>query len=247
MRKLLITALLTMGIGTFAHAAEFNPEQRQEVESIIRDYLVGHPELLREMSDLLQQKEKLAEEELQKGGLAKHAEQVFRDKGDYVAGNPKGDVTMVEFFDYNCGWCKKGMPEVLGLLDDDKELRLVLKEFPIFGEDSDYAAKAAIAAGVQGKYWELHLAMLGHEGKITKPSVDELAAGLGLDMAQLKIDMESSTTIDLLDRNRELAGALAINGTPAFVIDDKLIPGYLPKEELAAAINEVRKKGCSLC
>ncbi len=247
MRNLLIAALVFVGAGSFAQAAEFNPDQRQEMESIIKDYLLAHPELLREMSDLLQNKEKLAEEEQRKSGLVQRADQVFRDKGDFVAGNPNGNVTMVEFFDYNCGWCKKGLPEVLSLLESDKELRFVLKEFPIFGEDSDYAAKAAIAAGSQGKYWELHVAMLGYEGKITKPIVDELATAQGLDMERLAKDMESPGTADLLSRNRELASALAINGTPAFVIDDKLVPGYLPKDDLAASISETREKGCSLC
>ncbi len=247
MRNPLIAALMFVGVGSFAQAAEFNPDQRQEMESIIKDYLLAHPELLREMSDLLQNKEKLAEEEQRKGGLARHADQVFRDEGDFVAGNPRGNVTMVEFFDYNCGWCKKGLPEVLSLLESDKELRFVLKEFPIFGEDSEYAAKAAIAAGAQGKYWELHVAMLSHEGKITKSTVDELAAAQGLDMEKLRKDMDLPATAELLSRNRELASALAINGTPAFVIDDKLVPGYLPKDELAASINETREKGCSLC
>jgi protein-disulfide isomerase len=247
MRNLLIAALMFAGAGSFAQAAEFNADQRQEMESIIKDYLLAHPELLREMSDLLQNKEKLAEEELRKGGLARYADQVFRDKGDFVAGNPKGNVTMVEFFDYNCGWCKKGLPEVLSLLESDKELRFVLKEFPIFGEDSEYAAKAAIAAGAQGKYWELHVAMLSHEGKIVKSTVDELAAAQGLDMERLRKDMDSPATAELLNRNRELASALAINGTPAFVIDDKVVPGYLPQNELAASIGETREKGCTLC
>jgi protein-disulfide isomerase len=247
MRNLLLAVLMIVAFGSHTQAAAFTPDQRQEMEAIIKDYLLRHPELLREMSDLLQNREKLAEEEQRKSSLAQRADQVFRDKGDFVAGNPKGNVTMVEFFDYNCGWCKKGLPEVLSLLESDKELRFVLKEFPIFGEDSDYAAKAAIAAGSQGKYWQLHVAMLGYEGKITKSIVDELAAAQGLDMEKLTKDMDSPGTADILSRNRELASALAINGTPAFVIDDKLVPGYLPKDELAASINETREKGCSLC
>ena len=97
-----------------------------------------------------------------------NADAIFRSPHDYVAGNPEGDVTMVEFFDYNCGWCKKGLPEVVSLIEQDKNLRVVLKEFPIFGGDSDYAAKAALAAKKQGKYWELHTALLGHEGKVTR-------------------------------------------------------------------------------
>jgi protein-disulfide isomerase len=247
-RTLLLSILVLWGLGFTVHAAEFNEGQRKEMESIIRDYLLANPDLLREMGQLLEQKERLAEDAQRKGALVSNADQIFRDGTDFVAGNPNGKVTMVEFFDYNCGWCKKGFSEVLALIESDKDLRFVLKEFPIFGGDSDYAAQAAIAASKQGKYWDLHVAMFSHEGKVTKEIVDELAAALGIDMARLKKDMESPETAGILERNRNLAQSLAINGTPAFIIDDKLVPGYLPKTELASAINDVRAKGgCSLC
>ncbi len=245
---IVLFSAMMLGLFPAANAAEFNDGQRQEMESIIKDYLLSHPEILQEMSQILEQKQKQAEDEQRKDGLVKNADQIFRDKADFVAGNPDGKVTMVEFFDYNCGWCKKGFPEVMSLLDTDKDLKFVLKEFPIFGEDSEYAAKAAIASGKQGKYWDLHRAMFSHEGKITKDSVDEIAAGIGLNMNQLKKDMKDPALTEILERNRALAQSLAINGTPAFIIDDKLVPGYLPKAELATAINEIRAKGgCSLC
>jgi protein-disulfide isomerase len=248
LKTLLLSILVLWSLGSTANAAEFNDGQRKEIESIIKDYLLANPEILQEMSQTLEQKQKLAENEQRKGALVANAAQIFRDKTDYVAGNPKGNVTMVEFFDYNCGWCKKGFPEVLSLLEADKDLRFVLKEFPIFGEDSEYAARAAIAAIKQGKYWDLHMAMFKHGGKIAKDSVDEIAAGLGLNMDQLKKDMDDPATAEILVRNRNLAESLAINGTPAFIIDDRLVPGYLPKAELASAINDVRAKGgCSLC
>ena len=251
MRAAIWTVLFSammLGLVPAANAVEFNDGQRREMETIIKDYLLSHPEILQEMSQILEQKQKQAEDEQRKDGLVKNADQIFRDKADFVAGNPDGKVTMVEFFDYNCGWCKKGFPEVMSLLDTDKDLKFVLKEFPIFGEDSEYAAKAAIASGKQGKYWDLHRAMFSHEGKITKDSVDEIAAGIGLNMNQLKKDMKDPALTEILERNRALAQSLAINGTPAFIIDDKLVPGYLPKAELATAINEIRAKGgCSLC
>ena len=247
-RSLLLSMLMLWSVCSAGSAAEFSNGQRKEMETIIRDYLLSNPELLRDMSQLLEQKEKLAEEQQRKGALVANADQIFRDKADFVAGNPDGKVTMVEFFDYNCGWCKRGFPEVVSLIELDKDLRFVLKEFPIFGEDSEYAARAAIAAIKQGKYWDLHMAMFQHEGKIAKDSVDEIAAGIGLNMDQLKKDMDDPATQEILVRNRNLAQSLAINGTPAFIIDDRLVPGYLPKAELATAINEVRAKGgCSLC
>jgi protein-disulfide isomerase len=248
LRTILFSFLLLGALGLAARAAEFSDGQRKEIEAIIKDYLLANPEVLKDMSQILEQKEKLAEEEMRKGALASNADQIFRDGKDFAYGDPKAKVTMVEFFDYNCGWCKKGFPEVLSLIEADKDLRFVLKEFPIFGEDSEYAARAAIAAKKQGKYWQLHVAMFEHEGKIAKDSVDEIAAGLGLDMDQLKKDMEDSATAEILVENRNLAQALAINGTPAFIIDDRLVPGYLPRSDLASAIDAVRAKGgCSLC
>ena len=248
LRTLLLSMLVLWSLGFTANAAEFNDGQRREIETVVKNYLLAHPELLREMMQILDQKEKLAEEEQRKDGLVKNADRIFRDKSDYVAGNPKGNVTMVEFFDYNCPWCKRAFPEVMALLDEDKELKFVLKEFPILGPDSEYAAKAAIAAGKQGKYLEMHTAMYQHEGKVTNEVVDEIAAGLGLNMDQLKKDMDDPEAAKIIARNRELAQALAINGTPAFIIDDKLSPGYLPKAELTDVINEVRAKGgCALC
>ena len=169
--------MLLWGFGFTANAAEFNDGQRKEMEAIIRDYLLANPDLLREMGQLLEQKEKLAEDQQRKGALVSNADQIFRDGTDFVVGNPNGKVTMVEFFDYNCGWCKRGFPEVLALIEGDKDLKFVMKEFPIFGGDSDYAAQAAIAANKQGKYWDLHVAMMSHEGKITKETVDEIADG----------------------------------------------------------------------
>jgi protein-disulfide isomerase len=180
--------------------------------------------------------------------LTANADAIFRSPHDHVAGNPKGDVTLVEFFDYNCGWCKKGFPEVVDLIGQDKNLRVVLKEFPIFGGDSDYAAKAALAANKQGKYWELHTALFSHEGKVTKEFVDEAARELGLDLAKLKADMESPEVAQVIADNQALAQSLAINGTPAFIIDTHVTPGYLPAPELLASIQQVRESGgCKLC
>ena len=131
LRTLLLSILLLWGFGIAASAAEFSDIQRKEMEAIIRDYLLANPDLLREMSQLLEQKEKLAEDELRKGALVSNANQIFRDGTDFVVGNPNGKVTMVEFFDYNCGWCKRGFPEVLSLIEEDKDLKFIMKELPI--------------------------------------------------------------------------------------------------------------------
>lgn len=249
-RRLRFTAAAVILAMPLPAAAEqgFSDAQKKEIGEIVREYLLANPEILLDVSRELESRQKQAETEQRETALKAHAEAIFRSPHDYVAGNPDGDVTMVEFFDYNCGWCKKGLSEVLNLIEQDKNLRVVLKEFPIFGGDSDYAAKAAIAAKKQGKYWELHTALFSHEGKVTKEVVDETAAAKGLDMAKLKADMESPEVAQLIADNQALAQSLAINGTPAFVIDTHLTPGYLPADELMAAIQEVRSSGgCKLC
>ena len=226
----------------------FNDKQRTEIGQIVRQYLLDNPELLLEVSKELEIRQKAEEDKKREGALAANAEALFKSPNDLVAGNPEGDVTMVEFFDYNCSWCKKGLPEVLSLVEKDKNLRLVMKEFPIFGGDSDYAAQAALASKAQGKYWEFHLAMLGHEGKLTRENVDEIAKAQGLDLEKLKADMQAPAITEIIAANQKLAQDLNITGTPAFVIDRTVVPGYLPVDGLMAAINEVRASGgCKLC
>ncbi len=247
LRAALVSASLLL-LPAGAVAAEFNDQQRKEIGEIVREYLLQHPEVMLEVSQELEKRQQADEEKKRNDAVMSNAEEIFRHKGDLVAGNPAGDITMVEFFDYNCSWCKKGLPEVLSLIEEDKKLRLVMKEFPIFGEDSEYAARAALASAAQGKYWQFHVALLGHEGKLGKADVDAVAAAQGLDMAKLKADMDKPEIVDRIARNQKLAKELAINGTPAFIIDRKVIPGYLPKRGLASAIAEIRNEGgCTVC
>ena len=249
--KYLRSALLALSIAACpatVMAGTFDAAQQKEIGEIIRAYLLENPEILIEVSKELELRQQASETEKRGGALKAHAKDIFHSEADLVAGNPDGDVTLVEFFDYNCGWCKKGMSEVLSLIKEDPKLRLVMKEFPIFGGDSDYAAMAALASRKQDKYWEFHLALLGHDGKVTRESVDEIAAAQGLDLEKLQADMKDPAIAATLQRNRELAGLLSISGTPAFIIDTEIVPGYLPKDGLMAAVNKVRETGgCKLC
>ena len=249
----LSTALLSLFLATSAlsmpaNAQSFTDQQKGELNEIIRGYLLEHPEILREMSTKLEQNEKRAEETARIDALNSQTAAVFKNAGDAVVGNPKGDVTIVEFMDYNCGWCKKSMSEVTALVEKDPNLKVIFKEFPIFGEHSEYAARGALAAEKQGKYWPLHIAMFSHEGQVTKDVVDQLATEQGLDMVKFKKDMTDKTVIDTIAANYDLAKALQLNGTPAFIIDTKVVPGYLPLDGLEAAISDVRKNGgCKIC
>lgn len=246
-RFIFAAGLVALTIFSPASAESFSDDQKAEMGEIIRGYLMENPELLREMAAKLEANDKAAEESQRSSALLTSKDEIFRSAGDATVGNPKGDVTVVEFLDYNCGWCKKSMSEVSTLLKSDPNLKFVFKEFPIFGEHSEYAARAALAAKNQGKYWELHQAMFSQEGKITTEIVDQLAEGLGLDMAKLKADIESKEIGERIAANMQLGKNLAINGTPAFIIDDKVYGGYLPLDSMAEAVTAVRANGCKLC
>jgi protein-disulfide isomerase len=243
----LAASLATLMFFAPASAGSFDDAQKLELEEIIRGYLMSNPEILREMATQLEAKDKVAEETLRSKSLLTFKDELFRTAADPTIGNPKGNVTIVEFMDYNCGWCKKSMAEVQTLLKADPELKVVFKEFPIFGEHSEYASRAALAAAKQGKYWELHQALFSQEGQVTTDIVNQLAEGLGLDMAKLTTDIESKEIGEHIAANMQLGKNLAINGTPAFVIDDQVYGGYLPLDGMTQAVAEVRAAGCKLC
>ena len=246
--RLMAICVAVAVVGASAYAAGFNDEQKNEIGSIVREYLLNNPELLREVMQELEKKETAEDAARVKVSLKDNADQIFRSSQDLVAGNPNGKVTMVEFFDYNCGYCKRAMPDVMRMVEEDKDLKLVLKEFPILGPGSLVAAKAALASKKQGKYWDFHLAMLGREGHVEADTVMEVAQSVGLDVQKLKADMESEEIGKILEANMSLAQKLGIQGTPAFIIDETLIPGAIGYEALASSVKQVRDQGgCKLC
>lgn len=241
-------ALVVLMAASPAPAATLDEQQKQEIQDLVRAYLLEHPEILREMSANLEAKERAAEEETRSKTLVENAAAIFKSPADPVAGNPSGDVTVVEFMDYNCSWCKKGVNEVASLVEADKNVKVIFKEFPIFGAGSEFAARAAMAASRQGKYWELHRALFGHDGPVTEEVTRQLAADLGLDMARLDTDMKDEAITKAMADTQALAVSMQINGTPAFIVDDKVFPGFVPKEHLLSAIADVRNNGgCKYC
>lgn len=251
MRKFLTTvsaALFALSISFPAFADSFSDAQKGNIETIVRQYLLANPEILQEMANKLDEKSKLAEATQRESALKAKSAEIFHNPADAVVGNIKGDVTVVEFFDYNCGWCKKSVSEMQALIGKDKNVRVVMKEFPIFGPGSEYAAKAALASVRQNKYWAFHQALFASESKVTPEVVDQIAGEQGLDVPKLKIDMNDAAILANVRKNQELAQALAITGTPGFVIDDQLVPGYTPLENLESMIAKVRSGGgCKVC
>ena len=215
--------------------ADLDATDRATLNSIIEDFIRNNPKVLRDTLIALAARE---EAERKQTGLAK----VRDDQGDPVMGNANGTITLYEFSDYNCGYCKRVFEPIQQLVRDNPDVRLVIKEFPILSQSSLVAAKAAIAAEMQGKFGDYHIAMMTYRGQITDAVVMRMAAQAGVDIEQLKSDMESSKTMAIIQRTREAAAALEINGTPGLVVGDTVVPGAIGLDELIKLIAEERNK-----
>lgn len=222
--------------------AEFRPDQKQAIQGIIRDYLMNHPEVLIEALQRAEAKLKSDAGEKPKQALVARRNEIFDDPQTPVGGNPKGDVTLVEFFDYRCPYCKRMYPTLLELLAADRKLRIAYKEWPILGPVSVTAARAALAAHLQGKYEAFHNPMMAATGEVTEDTVYRIAGSVGLDLERLKRDMASPQIDAALKANLDLASALDIHGTPTFVIGDQVVPGAIDLSAIEDLVAGARRK-----
>jgi protein-disulfide isomerase len=230
-------------------SAAFTDEQKKVIGEIVKDYLTKNPEVLVEVQSALEAKLEKEQGEKLKTFMSENAKDIYRNPDSTVAGDPNGDITVVEFFDYNCGYCKRGLSQVQKLIQTDKKIRFVFKELPILSKGSEETARAALAAKRQSKYWEFHQAMLTIKGQSNEASSLKAAEALGLDMAKFKTDMASDAVKEELGKMKELAKKMGINGTPHFLVGDKSIPGA-PEDlhdQLEAMVSEFRKAGCPAC
>lgn len=213
------------GVAWAEHKAK-SPAQL-EMEETIHQYLIDHPEVIVEVLRILRQREQAAESERLRASLAAHREALLNDPTSPVFGNPDGDVTLVEFFDYHCTYCKRSLDDVNAIIESDPGVRVVYKEFPVLGPDSVVAARAALASRKQDpdKYFAFHNAMMSSRGRLTEPRIMDIAAEIGFDTERLKTDMAAPDVEETIQRNLALAEALGIGGTPTFIIGDELIPG----------------------
>jgi len=237
-----------------ADTTSVSPEQKKQFETIIHDYLLSNPEVLMEASQALQAKQQLAQQSEAKSAIVQNVDQLLTEKLA-VAGNPKGNVTIIEFFDYQCGHCKSMRQIMTDLVNKDSNVRVVYKEFPIFGKTSEVAAKGALAAGMQGKYIPMHDALLKTEKHMNDEEVIAVAKSLGLNVEKLKADMESKAVTEELAANRVLAEKLHLMGTPAFVVlatpagkfkagsETAFIPGGTSAEALQALVVKAAAAG----
>ncbi|MBD24503.1 MAG: hypothetical protein CMG46_05795 [Candidatus Marinimicrobia bacterium] len=219
----------------------FSNNQREELKVLVREYILENPEIISEAIMALQVREERAKSEKQAQALTVHKTALLNPTEGTIIGNPDGDITVVEFFDYNCGYCKSMVPAIQEILEEDKNLRMVMKEFPILGQGSLIAARAALASHEQGKYEELHMALLSHKGPLNQQSVIKIANSIGIDVSKLVEDMKNPKINDVLAKNMALAQDLGIEGTPALVIGDTLVPGAIGKNRLLELIADARK------
>jgi len=240
----LLFAALLAGAAPATAAEPLSPAQKEAVEAIVRDYLRAHPEAILEALEELQQRTEAEQQERARQSLVDRRNELHNDPATPIAGNPKGDVTLVEFFDYRCGYCKSVSVTVAEVVRQDGNVRLVLKEFPILGPASVTASRAALAAWTldRSKYMAFHNAMMANPGNLTESRVLQLAAGQGLDTDKLSKAMAAPEIDAALQRNLDLAKSLDISGTPGFVIGDRVVPGAIGADDLKSLIAEARRK-----
>ncbi len=227
-----------------AMAQNLTPDQSRQVEDIVRRVIKENPRVILEAIEDLRKQEEAAQKSKAMAALKAKARDIQRDPNAPVAGNPQGDVTVVEFFDYRCPYCKAGHERLKQVVTKDGKIRLVLKEFPILGPESVFAARAALAAHRQDpkKYYGFHDALLSSKERLTNDLTLKIAATAGIDVERLKKDMAAPEISRMLEANADLAEELGINGTPAFIIGDALAPGALDAPALEKMIAEARAK-----
>jgi protein-disulfide isomerase len=236
-------AALLAGFSAHASAADkeagLSDIQKSEVQQVIKEYLRENPELIIEALQSYQQKQQEQSMSAAKEKIGQYQAQLMA-KGLPSAGNPDGDVTVIEFFDYNCGYCKKAIEDIKHVLETDKNVRFVFFDMPILSPSSQEAAKWAHAAHVQGKYFEFHTALMEHTGGLDEKVLADIAKKTGLDVEKARKDAQDPALESTLQKDVQMAHDIGIQGTPGFVIGGQLYPGYLGEEGLTKAIEDAR-------
>jgi protein-disulfide isomerase len=233
-----------------ARAQNFSDSQRGEIEKIVKEYLIAHPEVLEEASAELEKRKQAAEADKAKAEIASHKQTLFYSPRQVTIGNAQGDVTLVEFFDYNCGYCKRALTDLTTIMKQDPKLRVVLKEFPVLGPGSVEAARVAVAVRMQDsgkKYFDFHQRLLGGRGQADLAHALAAAKDAGFDMARLQRDMNSDEVKASIEENMKLAEALSLNGTPSYVVGSEVVVGAVGLDALKQKVNMARcgKAECS--
>jgi len=240
----------TLASPVAAQTPMFNDDQRKAIGEITREYLLKNPEVLQDMMAELERRNAEAQARSQAEVLSAEKDKIFNSPHDYVVGNPQGDVTLVEFLDYNCPYCKKAVGDVKALIKADPKLRVVLKELPVLGPPSLEASRVALAAKQQLKIdrlLEYHTRLMESRGQVDGEKAKAVAKDMGLNMVQLEKDIETAGGRGVIEATGMLAEKLGITGTPGFVLGDQVIAGAVGVDPLQQAISNVRRCGKAKC
>lgn len=240
---------VTLPVRAAAEELTISDANRKEIESIIRSYLIENPEILVEAQQALEARQAAEQRDIQRAVIAAAGDDLFDSEHDGLIGNPEGSITIVEFFDYNCGYCKRALDDMQAMVEADKDLRFVMKEFPILGEDSQKAhmVSQALIALAPEKYAEFHQKLLGSRGRATEEKAMEIATGMGLEEASLREAMKDPQIIATFRKTYDLANKLSITGTPSYVVGDEVVFGALGRDVLSAKVENLRACNSTEC
>lgn len=232
--------VFSMLTGAAVQAHEVSEER---IKELVLETIRENPDIVLEAVQIIERREQELQAAAAATVLSENRDVLENDPNAPVLGNPDGDVTVVEFFDYNCPYCRRVKPSIEALLAADPNIKLVYREWPILGDGSVFAARAALAAREQGKYEEFHWAIMGMSGRAEEASVIRVAEGIGLDVAKLRRDMQAPEIDAHIALSMEMSRALGFNGTPSFVIGDALVPGVIDADQMILLAQEAREEG----
>ena len=250
----LLAAIAGLGLAACLAAAParagFDASQKTEIEAIIKDYLLKNPDVLRDALAEMERKQKADEEAARLAAVKEQAPLIYNSPRQAVIGNPNGKVTLVEFFDYNCGFCKKALDDLARLVKEEPELRVVIKDFPVLGPGSVEAAEIATALRSQfkgDKYWQYHQKLLATKGQVGKSQALATAKELGADLAKLDRETADPATRASIQEVMQIADSLQLTGTPSYIIGDEVVVGAVGYDSLKEKIGNMRKCGKTAC
>ena len=250
LRTALLAAAVSAAPVALAQGTAFTEPQKQAIGEVVRDYLLKNPEILQEVMAELEKRQAETQRVAQAAALKENQKALLNAPHSIVVGNPQGDVTLVEFFDYNCGYCKRALADVRALVKSDPKLKLVIKDFPVLGPDSVEASRVALAVKnqIQGeKLFDYHVRLMESRGRVNGERALALAKEMGLDTARVQKDMEAADVKAALQENVGLGDKLGLTGTPAFIIGGEIIPGAVGIEPLRQVVAGVRQCGKATC
>ena len=249
LHSVLTAALTALCLISTPARAETSPQERQEIEQIVRDYLLANPEIIEEAVNALRAKREAEQAASQAEALEENRELIFDSPHQMVLGNPEGAITLVEFFDYNCGYCRRAVSDMMALIESNPDLRMVMKEFPILSEGSVAAARLSVAVKEKApeRYVEFHQELFTRPGEATADKALEIARDLGMDVAALETTAASGGVTDNLQEVQMLANKLGITGTPSYVVGSELVPGAAGYDALQEKVAAMRECGKTLC